>query len=100
MCDSGRGWLPPATKPMCQFPSSRNQQLCRVSRQSTSRRQRRCYLGIRREQFESLIDLSLLHPTTEIQEVGWLPAIEENDVTGRHGESRAVHCERKGTGGT
>lgn len=52
----------------------------------------RGYLRISSQQFECLIHLRFLYTATKIQEVGWLPTIQENDITSSHGESSTIHC--------
>lgn len=50
------------------------------------------YLRISCEQFEGLIYLWFLYTATKIQEVGWFPTIQEDDITSSHGQSSTIHC--------
>ena len=47
-------------------------------------------LGIASDEIEGILDGCWSGPSTDVQEVGWLTAIEFDDVHGSHGKTGAV----------
>lgn len=53
------------------------------------------YFGVSGEQLEGLIHLPLFDASAEVQEVGWLPTVQVNDVASRHGQTGSIHWEER-----
>lgn len=54
------------------------------------------YFGVSGEQLEGLVHLPLFDASAEVQEVGWFPSVQVNDVASGHGQTSSIHWEDRG----